>query len=79
MNKYNPLETFFANNKFESVKLTLSEIEKIIGDSLPLSASKHSAWWANDTTHVQAQAWLNAGWKVGNFFLGEWVDFIRTK
>jgi hypothetical protein len=44
--------------------MTFAEIEIIIADKLPDSARLYSAWWANDPTHVQATAWLNAGWKV---------------
>lgn len=43
--------------------LSFEEIEDVLGFSLPASASKHSAWWANGG-HTQASAWLDAGWLV---------------
>ncbi|MFN3975382.1 MAG: leucine--tRNA ligase [Dehalococcoidia bacterium] len=31
---------------------------------LPPSSRRYRAWWANDRRHVQARAWLDAGWRV---------------
>lgn len=45
--------------------MSLADIEKVIGDALPASAYRHAAWWANETgRHVQATAWLDAGFRV---------------
>lgn len=79
MSKYKPLELHFENLETESIRLTINEIEKIIGDTLPPSSRNYSAWWANDKTHVHAQAWLNVGWKVDDISLGEWAIFIKEK
>lgn len=43
--------------------MTFSELEKTLGFVLPKSAYAYKAWWANGG-HSQAQAWLNAGYKV---------------
>lgn len=66
MTKYNPLMQFLMKQPSQKrqLDLTLSQIEAIIGDSLPDSARKYAAWWANDTTHVQAKAWLEAEWRA---------------
>ena len=53
-----------ANAGERNVSMTFSEIERILGDPLPASARKHRPWWANDKTHVQAEAWMDAGWEV---------------
>jgi antitoxin HicB len=46
-------------------QLSFAEIERIIGDKLPSSAHNHRAWWSNHAgSHVQARAWLEAGWEV---------------
>ncbi len=46
-------------------QLSFAEIERIIGDKLPPSARVHREWWSNHTgSHVQARAWLEAGWEV---------------
>jgi len=45
--------------------LSFGEIEQIIGDKLPPSAHNHREWWSNHAgSHVQARAWLEAGWEV---------------
>jgi hypothetical protein len=65
MSKYYPLQVYLENTNESSVVLTFQEIEEILGDSLPDSASTHNAWWANDTKHhIHAKAWLEAGWLV---------------
>lgn len=43
---------------------SFDQLEGILGDKLPRSAHQHRAWWANTDSHVQATAWLEAGWQV---------------
>jgi hypothetical protein len=46
--------------------MTFDDIERLVCP-LPMSASTHPAWWANEAEggrHVQARAWLNSGRKV---------------
>ncbi|MCB1675361.1 MAG: hypothetical protein KDI01_03670 [Halioglobus sp.] len=52
--------------------LAFSEIEEIIGDTLPPSASKHREWWANQEGGSRAPYWQAAG------FIVEAVD-LRSK
>ncbi len=65
--------------KLDEKTLTLSynEIEKIIGVKLPQSAHMHREWWENGG-HVQAEAWLQAGWKRGRVELGQFVTFVKS-
>ncbi|MGP0583690.1 DUF7662 domain-containing protein [Paenibacillus timonensis] len=79
MNKYDPLEEFLK--KKATIYLTFAEIEAIIGDKLPETAPTDRTWWGN-TMHpsrTQAQAWLNAGWKVHHFEKEKGVTFIRSE
>jgi hypothetical protein len=64
MGKYDKLTDFLKNSPGTVVTLSTTQIEKIIGEKLPHSAYVHRPWWANDRTHSQAIAWLNAGWEV---------------
>lgn len=66
MAKYDPLHEYLSSRTEPLVKLSFSEIERIIGDSLPASAREYPAWWANelDGNHVQARSWLNAGYRT---------------
>jgi len=83
MSKYQPLHDYLTNLPATSADVTLrfDEVEKILGDRLPASASLHQAWWGNEAktkTHTQAQAWLAAGWRVDGVNLGRrWVRFWR--
>ncbi len=73
MTKYSALSEHLAAVPGESTQLTFSQIEEILGKRLPLSASKHRAWWANEIsgTHTWSHLWRAAGW------LTDTVDFDR--
>jgi len=78
--KYEPLEKHLRRQKAEAVPVTFEEIERIIGTKLPPSARKYQAWWANDGAHhVNARAWLNAGYRTEGLDIGGGrVVFRRT-
>lgn len=61
MGKYDPLREHLE--RLSHLRLTFAEIERILGATLPPSARKYSAWWANerDGRHVHALSWLDAG------------------
>lgn len=70
MGRYDPLRAHLveANAKGQyRVEMTFNEIERLVG-GLPASARKYDAWWSNeqDGQHVQARAWLDAGYTVTN-------------
>lgn len=59
-------------------RTTFTEIEKILGDSLPPSARKYQAWWAKDRTHSHSQAWTALGWETHDLDIAkESVSFRR--
>jgi hypothetical protein len=61
--------------------MSFAHIESILGFPMPASARKYRPWWANqsDGGHVQAQAWMNAGWRVWSVQLSaERVEFQRV-
>jgi hypothetical protein len=78
ISKYYPLEKYLYGQESNRIRLTYTDIEKIIGDRLPPSAYEYHAWWANGG-HSQADAWLNAGWRVDQLDLGKSVVFIKEK
>jgi hypothetical protein len=55
INKYDQLCNFLIKNNSNLVKLSFTEIEKVISNQLPVSASKYREWWANGG-HIQANA-----------------------
>jgi antitoxin HicB len=79
--KYLPLQMHLigVSHSESDVQLSFAEIEQIIGDRLPPSAHNHREWWSNHAgSHVQARAWLEAGWDVDSVDQGrQTVRFRR--
>ncbi len=83
MGKYSPLQEYLKSLEpdEDEIQLSFRLIEKIIQDKLPPASYKHRPWWANEKNgpHVQARAWMNAGWKVDSVDQGrETVTFVRA-
>lgn len=79
MSKYSALCHHLENEAGTSIQLSFDEIDSIVG-GLPASARRHPAWWSNEVegSHVQAHAWLDAGWRVAHANLtAERVRFTR--
>jgi len=67
MSRYDPIKHYLIDQPARGqheISLSFNKVEAILGFSLCDSAYKHPAWWANDRTHSQAKAWLDAGWRV---------------
>lgn len=63
--KYIGLKNHLQQSQQPMVKLSFEEIEQIIGNTLPPSATNHAeAWWSNNEDHSQAVAWLHAGYET---------------
>jgi len=83
--KYAPLADDLSRQKTKTVTLTFSEAKAVLGFSLPNSATKYQAFWANQTdTRLRpwARAWQDAGYRVESFKLHPtegWVRFTRGK
>lgn len=46
--------------------LSFSEIEGIVGNNLPLTATRDSDWWRNSRSTAQGRSWIDVGWNVEN-------------
>ncbi|HSZ75217.1 MAG TPA: hypothetical protein VK779_10390 [Rhizomicrobium sp.] len=81
MSKYKPLTAFLEKQKAQEIPMTFEEVAQILGEPLPASAYKHPAWWANETTgHIQAKAWLEAGYETEQIDqAGKKLVFRKTK
>lgn len=78
---YAPLSAWLQGVDADTAEVVLpfAEIERILAVDLPSSARRHRAWWANDAKgHVQAQAWLEVGWKCSVNLSAEQARFTRT-
>jgi hypothetical protein len=69
--KYTPLEYYLQDIPSNQAEVTLSfeQIERILNDKLPPSACNRLQWWENERngSHVEAHAWMDAGWMVESF------------
>jgi DNA-binding transcriptional regulator YiaG len=77
--KYQPLLEYLRGSNQSEITLTFVEIETLMGDSLPKSARAQRQWWGNRSKGaLQASAWMNAGYIVGEIDLeGERVTFRK--
>lgn len=71
--KYYPLFQHLQSCGQDAVTLTFSEIEALIGESLPTSAFNKKNWWSNRDSSgaLQAGAWVTAGYHVHSVDLGQ--------
>jgi predicted transcriptional regulator len=81
--RYAPLADWLYGYPTNEERTTFSftQIERIIGGSLPDSARDNRSWWSNDSAgHTQSRLWLGAGWRVDEVDLArEKVTFTRMK
>jgi hypothetical protein len=77
--KYEPLSLWLKQATGDRVRVSFREIESILGFRLPDSARALSQWWVNTRgSHVQAAAWMDAGWRACQVDLAsENVSFER--
>lgn len=78
MSKYESLTTYLNLCKNGRVRLSFSELEEILGFTLPLSARKYKAWWNNkDKSHSHSKSWGSAGYRVSDVVLETYVVFEK--
>lgn len=80
MGKYMPLTQWLLKCSADSIKLSFSKLEEILGFELPDSAYVHDRWWMNDVYHSQAQSWLDAGYKTVNSrepIINQTIEFYK--
>lgn len=74
--KYDPWEGFFAGIEGDDVTFTFSELEAVLGQPLPPSASIHPAWWSSGQPHA---VWVSHGFVASPDFHGKRVRFRRIR
>lgn len=81
--RYAPLGNYLQGQpgNIDHLPMTFSEIEEIIGGSLPPSAYNHRNWWDNTPeVHTQSSNWLEAGWRVGyRNISAKTITFVRIQ
>ncbi|MBZ5496269.1 MAG: hypothetical protein LAP85_07695 [Acidobacteriia bacterium] len=79
--RYLPLAQLLLSRGPEagSVDLSFREMAAVLGQALPQPAVTSPAWWANDRTHAQANAWLAIGWRAtAHEIRKEKITFVRN-
>jgi hypothetical protein len=78
--KYAELRSYLRAQRQLRIRLSFADVARRAGVKLPASAYDHAAWWANDSTsHVQAKAWLEAGYKTENVDVAaQTVEFVKA-
>ncbi len=78
--KYIRLAAFLAGQpaEIECIRMSIPEIEEVVGESLPSNARLPS-WWRNDERKMHSRAWLTAGWKVSQVGGDAGVEFVRSQ
>lgn len=62
----------------DEIKLSFSEVERILGFQLPDSAYLHQPYWSNSESRPIASGWLNAGYLSQHVDMkGQTVEFIK--
>jgi len=63
---YDALATHLLGLSAPTVTLTFTDLECLLGRTLPASARAHRAWWSNERSgaHTHARAWMGVGWMV---------------
>lgn len=71
--KYEALKRYlkFRGSFTDTVKLSLADIDGIIGENLPMSAYCNQSWWSNQSSNTHAKSWLEAGWRTHEINLEE--------
>jgi hypothetical protein len=77
--KYIRLAAYLAGqpSDVESIRMSIPEIEEVVGETLPSSARLPS-WWRNDERKMHSRAWLTAGWRVSQVGADAEVEFVRS-
>jgi hypothetical protein len=78
--KYSALRAFLSDRSEPRIRMSFKEVAEAAKVKLPASAFRYPQWWQNDAEHhVQARAWMEAGYKTENVDLGaKSVEFVRT-
>ena len=82
MSKYDPLARFLDGRREAVWEASFSDVERVLGESLPHSARKHRPWWANQSGagHSQTSGWQSVGWETRDVDLErERVRFVRRR
>ena len=80
--KYRALYSHLCALSVQEWRPSFSEVESVLGFSLPPSARLHRPWWANGSPgngHSHALAWTVAGWETAEVDVEDETLVFRRK
>ena len=77
--KYQKLEEYLQKNSKIEIRMTLSEIQEILGFPLDPSAYKYREFWANCTASTKAYSWMDAGYEIIELDLKNEIILFKQK
>ena len=76
--KYEKFWEYLKGTKKSEIKLTMKEIEKILGFKLVYSAYNYREWWSGKS-HQLSNIWLEEGFIRKELILGDFIVLERVK
>lgn len=70
LGKYAPLYQYLKEHDKPRITLSFTEIEAILGFSLPHSAYTYPTWWNPGGMHTHCRSWVQAGYKAADISSG---------
>lgn len=80
MNRFTPLEEFLKKRNEEKVVMTFTQIEQMVGFTLPQKAYWYRKWWGNNSfaPPCRPKPWQNVGFVVADAdLINGRIVFIR--
>ena len=76
--KFTGLTGYLEKCGKDEIKMSFSDIEKILGFRLKDSAYVHEPYWSNTKSHSIAYGWLNAGYRSQHVDMAEQtIEFVK--
>jgi hypothetical protein len=76
--KYRPLWEWLLSQSVRQVRLSFTDVERILGFPLPPSSRKHAAHWSSYEGSAVVRAIHDAGWRARDVDLNAGhVTFVR--
>jgi len=79
VSKYDPLTTFLKSKGDWEIRMSFTDIERVVGQKLPEKSKSVRAWWSNNpSNNVMTKAWLAAGYKTAKVdVMGQALSFVK--
>ncbi len=77
--KYQKLTEYLQKTGKKEIRLSLSEIQNILGFPLDASAYQYREFWANCTASTKAYSWMDAGYEITEVDLKNGMLLFKQK